>query len=65
MYLLLNKKTLGTTTKATRSKHHFKMNSLKTIVLNSQSIKCVDHNNELQVNTQQISELPKTDQRTR
>ena len=39
---------MGTTPKATRSKHPFKINSLKTIVLNAQSIKCVDHNNELQ-----------------
>ena len=40
--------TASSTPKATRSKRVFKNNSLKTIVLNAQSIKCEDHNNELQ-----------------
>ena len=45
---VINSPTASSTPKATRSKRQCKNISLKAIVLNAQSIKCEDHNNELQ-----------------
>ena len=45
---VINSPTSSSTPKATSSKRQCKNISLKAIVLNAQSIKCEDHNNELQ-----------------
>ena len=44
---VIHSPTASCTPKATKSQRHFKNNSFKTIVLNAQSIKCEEHNNEL------------------